>query len=349
MLSNTVYFFNDFSLNEMENKMEINLENEMEKNKNNRYVNHLVKSNIFSLSELKNANKFRNLNTNTNFRYYIFHSYEHLKIAEIGSVNLDPAIVKSNATQFLLTFKKRELIYLDSYLKTLSTSKKYIFELIEFYRYLLKSIDLLVCNNLIHNNIHFNTIVVDSVGDRPILTNFMYSIDLSNKGMDWEQYFILKKMDMFCPIEFYLLQYQLTNKLSSLSLYNIETVIKQFIKEHTVLNSFSKEKEKLVEDGLKYFVRYTNKSFNENIQDMLKYYWTLDNYALSICYLEILVGIHKTVKMNNKFIIYFMKLLVNCISLDPSKRLSPEYSLKSFDTMLKQIEVNDFKQLIDLL
>jgi hypothetical protein len=116
-----------------------------------------------------------------------------------------------------------------------------------------------------------------------------------------------------------------------------------------VLNSFSKEKEKLLEDGLKYFVRYTNKSFLENVQDMLKYYSTLDNYALSICYLEILVGIHRTVKTNNKFIIYFMKLLVNCISLDPSKRLSPEDSLKSFDIMLKQIEINDFKQLIDLL
>jgi hypothetical protein len=138
----------------------------------------------------------------------------------------------------------------------------------------------------------------------------MYSIDLSNKGMDWwELYFLLKKMDMFCPIEFYLLQYQLTNKLSSLSLYNIETVIKQFIKEHTVLNSFSNEKEKISEDGLKYFARYTNKSFVANVEDMLKYYWTLDNYALSICYLEILIGIHRTVKTNNKFIIYFMKIL----------------------------------------
>ena len=341
MLSNTIYFFYDLSLNK--------IENELKKKKNNTYVNHLVKSNIFSLNELKNANKIRNLNTNTNFRYYIFDSHERLKIAEIGSVNLDPAIVKSNANQFLLTFKKRELIYFDSYLKALSSSKKYICELIEFYRYLLKSIDLLVCNKLIHNNIHFNTIVVDSLGDRPILTNFMYSIDLSNKGIDWEQYFLLKKLDMFCPIEFYLLQYQLTNKLSSLSLYNIETVIKQFIKEHIVLNSFSKEKEKLLEDGLKYFVRYTNKSFIENIQDMLKHYSTLDNYALSICYLEILIGIHRTVKMNNKFIIYFMKLLVNCISLDPSKRLNSEDSLKSFDIMLSQIELSDFKQLIDLL
>jgi hypothetical protein len=213
----------------------------------------------------------------------------------------------------------------------------------------LKSIDLLVCNKLIHNNIHFNTIIVDLPESRPILTNFMYSIDLSNKGIDWEQYFLLKKMDVFSPIEFYLLQYQLTNKLSSLSLYNIEIVIKQFIKEHTVLNSFSKEKGKLLEDGLKYFVRYTNKSFLENIQDMLKHYSTLDNYALSICYLEILVGIHRTVKMNNKFIIYFMKLLVNCISLDPSKRLNSEDSLKSFDTMLNQIELTNFKQLIDLL
>ena len=240
MLSNNVYFFYDLSLNEMEND-----------SKNDSYVNHIVKSTIFSLNEIKNANFVRNLNTNTNFRYYIFDYYEQLKIAEIGSINLDPAIVKSNANQFLLSFKKCELIYLDSYLKSLSSSKKYIFELIEFYRYLLKSIDLLVCNKLIHNNIHFNTIVVDSVGGQPILTNFMYSIDLSNKAIDWwTQYFLLKKMDMFCPVEFYLLQYQLTNKLSSLSPYNIEIVIKQFMKDHSILNAFSKEKEKLLEDGL---------------------------------------------------------------------------------------------------
>jgi hypothetical protein len=42
-------------------------------------------------------------------------------------------------------------------------------------------------------------------------------------------------------------------------------------------------------------------------------------------------------------------LLVNCISLDPSKRLNPLDSLKSFDTMMKQIELCDFKEVIDLL
>ena len=98
-----------------------------------------------------------------------------------------------------------------------------------------------------------------------------------------------------------------------------------------------------------YIQQHTNKTFITNVQDMLNHYWTLDNYALSICYLEILIGIHRTIKMNNKFIIYFMKLLVNCISLDPSKRLSPEHSLKTFDTMLKQIEISDYKQIIDLL
>jgi hypothetical protein len=346
MLSNTVYFFYDIA------SSSIKFGNEMENDNNStvKFENHLIKSTIFSLNEIKNANKFRNLNTNINFRYYIFDSYERLKIAEIGSVNLDPAIVKSSANQFLLTFKKRELIYLDSYLKALSSSKKYIFELIEFYRYLLNSIDLLVCNKLIHNNIHFNTIVVDLSIGRPVLTNFIYSINLSNNTIDWwSQYFLFKKMDIFCPIEFYLLQYQVTNKLSSLSLYNIETVIKQFMKDHTVLKAFSKEKDQMLDDGLKYFARYTNKTFVTNVQDMLSHYCKLDNYALSICYLEILIGIHRCLKANNKFIIYFMKLLVSCISLDPSKRLTPEHSLKSFDTMLKQIELCDFKEVIDLL
>jgi hypothetical protein len=208
----------------------------------------------------------------------------------------------------------------------------------------------------VHNNINFNTIVVDGAFNLPILTNFMYSIDVSlfqKMLKNFKQYFLLKKLTIFCPVDFYLLQYQLTNNLSSLSLYNIETVLKKFIKDHSMFLTVLNDDKNLLDDGLKFFAKYTNKSFDENLTETFKYCWTWDNYALSIVYLKIMIGLHRLVNVSsennvsNKFIISFMKLLVDNISLDPSKRPLPNIS--SFEDILKNVELVDFKQLVDLL
>jgi hypothetical protein len=247
-------------------------------------------------------------------------------------------------------------MHLDQYLSSLSSSKKFIFELIEVYRQMLQTIHLLVSGHLIHNNINFNTIAVDLTINKPVLTNFRHSLDYRSLSKSfakeyWSQYFLLKKIDLFCPIEFYLLNYQLTNKSDNgcLSLYNIETVVKQFIKDHAILNAFSSKTINFLDDGLKFFARYANKSFGANLEEALKYCWTWDNYALSIVYLEILIGLHQTINANtnanNKFIISFMKLLVNNICLDPSKR--SKLSLDLFEEMLLTIEIKDFKEVLD--
>jgi hypothetical protein len=349
MLSNSIYFFHNIS----SNKKDEQLTNHRKGISANAFVHHIVSSNFFSLNEIANAEKIRRLNDHfIRKRFYIFDTVERLQITEIledSDMDMETGIINSNTNKLLLTFEKCHLTYLDVHLKSLSCSKKYIFQLIEFYRYLIGSIDLLVCNKIVHNNINFNTIVVDGAFNLPILTNFMYSIDVSlfqRMLKNFKQYFLLKKLSIFSPVEFYLLQYQLTNNLSSLSLYNIETVLKQFIKDHSMFLTVLNDDKKLLDDGLKFFARYTNKSFDENLVETFKYCWTWDNYALSIVYLKILIGLHRLVT-GNKFIISFMKLLVDNIRLDPSKRPLPNIS--SFEDLLKTIELFDFKQLVDLL
>ena len=349
MLSSTIFFFHDLK--------DTKLTKERPGLKKNGNVHHIVKSNFFALNEIHIAAKIRDINMG---QFYIFDTVSPLKIAEINS-NLhlysDATILKTKDKELLLTFEKCDLMYLDLYLKALSCSKKYIKQLVEFYRYLLQSIDLLVSNNLIHNNLNFNTIAVNLAFDNPILTNFTHAVDCLNKSFNWSQYFLQKKLTSSCPVEFYLLQYQLTNKLDNLSLYNVETVLKQFIKDHAILNSFSTTM--LLSDGHKYFKTFANKSFNENILEALKYSWTWDNYALSIVYLEILIGLHRSlntnlnannnVQVNNKFIISFMKLLVNNISLDPSKRSLSDATLVAFEDMLETILICDFKELLEAI
>jgi hypothetical protein len=353
MLSKSIYFFYDFAKDEKQlttTKKEQNM------------IHHIVSLNFFSLNEIDNVDKIRQIDPlGYEYRYYIFNTFENLKIAELDSTEQSQAAVSikrdiKNDTNILLTFDNCKLIYLDSNLKALSCSRKYIYLLVEFYRYLLRSIILLVDAGIVHNNIHFNTIVVNSF-DKPLLTNFMYSIDL-NKYTDlasmaaYIKHFVSRDIKDYYrfPIEFCILNYQLTNKLECLSIYNIETIVRQFVKDHTILNSFgSKVVQTYLDNGIQYFSKYANKSYQQNVADMLKHSSTWDNYALSIVYLKILIGLHRVVKTNNKFIILFMKLLVENINLDPSKRQSLNLTNERFEQMLRNIELIEFQLLVNLL
>ena len=224
MLSDTIYFFHDIKNDESKTNLKIK----------SKFVHHTVKSSLFTMNEIAVSKKIRELNAKKGFKFYIFDKAERLKIAGLGPYSMDASIVKSDAQKILLTFAQTDLIYLDSSL-SLSSSKKYIFQLIESYRFLLRSIDLLVCNRLIHNGINFDTILIKK--EAPILTNFMFTVDLQGTtAFNWSQYFLERPLDKFCPVEFYLLQYQVTNN-QVLSVYNIETIIRQFIKNNGLTSS----------------------------------------------------------------------------------------------------------------
>lgn len=352
MLSKSVYFFYDFSKEE----------NTLTKKRDQKMIHHIVSLNFFSLNEIDNVDKIRQINPlGYEYRYYIFNTFENLKIAELESTVESQTAVSikrdiKNDTNILLTFDNCKLIYLDSNLKALNCSRKYIYLLVEFYRYLLRSIILLVDAGIVHNNIQFNTIVINSF-DKPLLTNFMYSINLnkytdSASMADYIKHFVSREIkdNLQIPIEFCVLNYQLTNKLECLSIYNIETIVRQFIKDHAILNTFgSKVVQTYLEGGIQYFSKYTNKSYLQNVADILKYSNTWDNYALSIVYLKILIGLHRVVKTNNKFIILFMKLLVENINLDPSKRPSLNLTSERFEQMLRNIDLIEFQLLVKII
>jgi hypothetical protein len=322
MLSSSIYFFCDSSTR-TDTKEDSSLIKD---------AHHIVSNHFFSMNEIAIANKIRDLNTKMGFHFYIFNSARPLKVGEIASDHLAPNIVKSSGNQVLLTFPKLDLAYFDAYLSSLSSSKKYIYQLIEGYRSLLGSLNLLVSNQIIHNSLNFNTIVVYK--ESPILTNFSKSIDIQNSAFNWSQYFLLRKLDKFCPIEFYLLQYQVTNK-QELSMYNIETIIKEFSKDCL--------KDSKTDINLSYFAKYTNKSFLKNLEEALKYWNTWDNYALSMVYLDMLNNTF--LNKDNKFISDFMKLLVGNICLVPSKRGLFSLTSTLFEDMIRRLELKDFREL----
>jgi hypothetical protein len=152
-----------------------------------------------------------------------------------------------------------------------------------------------------------------------------------------------------------MLAYMLTNKLESLSSFNIEKIIDDVSGANHILNTFG---ETLVTsyktDAYEYFKKYVNHSYEFIVTDILQFYKTWDNYALSIMYLSIFIGIHKSIQTNelkqgNKFIIMFMKLLVSNISVNPQNRSSIGLTINNFENMIYSLQSKDYKDIINKL
>jgi hypothetical protein len=217
------------------------------------------------------------------------------------------------------------------------------------------SIDLLVTSGIVHNNIGFKSIVIDSNIEIPILTNFRFGIDTSSTVL-LKQFFIQYAPERLqWPLEIHLLCYLQTNKLEGLSFHNIETVVKSVIGHNHYLKTFGQKiVDEYLESGLSYFSRYINKSLEWIVADVTKYAATWDSYALSICYLKIVIDLYLNIgsKGNNKkskFLIQFMRLLVGNIHSNPLKRLLIRDTTNKFDILMEGCSIDELYLLVQQL
>ena len=128
--------------------------------KKKKVIHKIVKLDFFMRNELTNINKIRYI-LEYNKYYYIFENSKELKISNLQEDIQDIKDIKNGKIKtdetILVLFKDREIINLKTYLKVLSSSTKYILTIIEFYKQLLTSIDLLVKHNIVHNYINFDS------------------------------------------------------------------------------------------------------------------------------------------------------------------------------------------------
>ena len=327
-------------------------DNNKSKHKKKKIINKIVSLDFFVKNELTNMKKIEQIKDYKKY-YYVCENSSELLLTEIDeNVNY----LKSNKNtsvdnSILLKYEDNELIYLKNYLKSsLSRPKIYIFKIVESYQQLLKSISLLNDIQLVHNFINFDSVVIRENGS-PILTNFAFSLDISS-NLDFKPFFIqYEPLYLEWPLEFHILSFILTNKLTSLSSYNIEKIINNVIDNHTILKTFGNN---LVKEyrhhALDYFTKYINWHYDDILKDILQFYKTWDNYALSIMYLRVLIDLHRKISSTevkkNKFIILFMKLLVCNIHLNPLLRLNISTTLNKFDSIVDCLNMKDWSELL---
>lgn len=288
-----------------------------------RFTHHIVSLTPSLENEIIIVDQIKYLIPDYDEHFYVFNTIERLKIASIDEEmdHIESAKEIAVDSDLLQTYDYKKLIYADSYLKNLSTTsyKKYIMNLIDFYRASLISITKLFVECILHNNISLDTVIVDEEEEILLLSNFTFAIEIRREKL---LKFCSDKINISSrlPVEFHLLHYQIANDCS-LSQDNIETVVSKYLSTNS-LNSHS--------HSHSYFSKYVNKSTDEIMSYMIKYADTWDNYALSSVFLSIL----RSSKKDNQFITEFMKLLEINMSLDPSKRGSLNNALSQFNELV---------------
>jgi hypothetical protein len=314
-----------------------------------RYNNLLVQNSFWISNELTNIKNLYSIKKYKTY-FYIPENIDYLKVAEYTSDYdiINSGTILSNHESILFKFKISNIIYFKTYLKT--ETKKFILRLLESFESILGIICVLNETKLVHNNIKMDTIVYDEEHDNVLLSNFRYSINLENCNMGTylKHFFVAFEPNYNeWALELHILSFMITNKLDSLSYYNIEYIINEVAK-HSIIHKFNKTiLDEFVSSSLKYFEKYVNKNYEQIILDLLQYSNTWDTYTLSLLYLNILIDIHsKLENKSKKFIILFMKLLVNNLHFNPEKRYSTKETLLNFKLLLEDIDKSYY---IDIL
>jgi hypothetical protein len=248
--------------------------------------NNIVKE-VIAFNIIKNINNYEKY-------YYIFDSINKITYNELEKnyYFLDQSnIIIKETNLILLVYKDTELYSMKEYLLSINNKNIHIL-IIEYYLYLLESIELLIENKLVHNNINDNTIYFcNNDYTTPLLLKFNYSIHI-DKNMDLcnllENY---NPNNIYLPLEFHVLSYIHSNNLDSLSSNNIQTIIDQVYnnEKYSYLINDKNIIENYKEESKIYLNIFINKNRDYITRHILEYFHTWDNYKLSIFFIELLL------------------------------------------------------------
>jgi len=337
-------------------------------------LNPLLKNEIFINKKIGNINNYNNY-------FNKIENYEKILIGCLNEENnyLESINLLEKSNYYLINYNDKNYISLNIYLNSLlkkiysntdietntyidinndtneNILKEYIFNIFEFYKNILYSLDLLIKNNIISNNININNLIYSKTNNNITINNFSYSFHISNNVINniHNLKILLKyifkeennKQNHY-PFEFYILNYLQENKLIGLSSNNIDLIYENYINNYPIYNILFKNNvlvyKNFKTNNLNYYYKLKNKNYEKLYEEFIKYSDTWDNVSLSSLYLNIIYNLNnlKEIKIleQNEYLFSLLNrlkdLLIKNISLIPNNRIKISKNIELFENLL---------------
>ena len=284
----------------------------------------------------------------------------------ISYCNIDIGQIKDKDKNKCMLFKKKKtkdyvmmkLDYVDGmeflqYMVKNANSVQIINNIINSFNHLLRSISLLVNQNIIHYDLKGSNILYSNKKKIPLIIDFGLSINMNkidNLNLN-EVFYTYSPQYYVWPLEVHYLGL-LFNVNKEPNEEELKNLAKIYVENNKGINknfspTFLKKFEKNCLAQLKL---YNQLKFDERVKFIMNYWKTWDNYALSITYLRFLRYLAINGFYENSFIKFMGKLLLQNIHPNPIKRLSLIDTTHTFNGFLYKEQINvqaTFEELSD--
>tara|TARA_Y100000768_G_C23989817_1_gene691568 strand:- start:2903 stop:4021 length:1119 start_codon:yes stop_codon:yes gene_type:complete len=301
-------------------------------------VTKLQKNDITAENEI-NIGKIIKTIKNYNFFFLPIISHCPIEIRDMDKKIISKCnIVKANSNEYILMdipYIKNKPFF-DILIDTSGGLKKTLLKFTNSYKYLLDALLLLIEHNIVHYDLKGENILYNMEIREPQIIDFGISIPMDNvTDENLKTYFYVFAPEYYLwPIEIHIINYLLHFSDSVLTNEDATSISELYTSNNKALTVFSPDFiEKYKQACLKTCLKYVDKPKNDVIKELLKYYKTWDNYALSILYLRIYEYFFPEGFHENSILINFSQLLLINISPDPNKRLTIKETIKRFSDL----------------
>lgn len=330
----------------------------IEDNNITEYRTKILNYSFFSVNEANICNKISKIPYYSNF-FSILDDYDVLNISQLN----DDIIEKiKNLDKKYLLFKyddKNSVDFLE-YLYSFTNIKKLIFNVIDSFKHLLQGLNVLNDNNIcFFNLLPQNIIYLEKYREKPVLSSFMYSLNLEKLDLKYISN-IIKNIDFtYQPLEINILFYFINNNMITISYSFIEEFCENYINNLSILNLFSENYKKIYKQQcMETMEKYINKPKNVIIDDILERNDKWDVYGISMLYLQIFGCISRVFSLKGTFISKITLELSKNIHPNSDKRMTLKKTYEIFNELLNEennwnfvnkLDKNKLKQLFDEL
>jgi hypothetical protein len=320
---------------------------------NKKYASKLQQDNFSSHNEYKVGSIIKKLPLYS-YNFVPVLNMCNINVAEIDKKNIeDCKIVKSNKDKKFVVMKLNYIEKFDFYNYLIhkgNTKKQIIATIFDSYIFILNNVETLVNNNIVHFDLKMQNIIINMKTKTPLIIDFGLSIPIKElKIENYSKYFYTFRASYYIwPIDVHIINYliHINNELSKDSL---ESIVNEYVINNSALNLFSNNfKEKYKQIAINSYEKYIGKMMFDIINDLIQYWYTWDNYSLSIMYLIILNHISSYGFISNKLMIAFSNLLLYNIHPNAGRRKKISETKKLFEELFLITEsISNYEQLID--
>ncbi len=311
---------------------------------NTKYVSKIQINNKSAKKEIHIGKKIQKINGYKN-RYTPVLKSCFINISEIETRDKNKCSLfkRESENKFILL----KILYIEgdnflNYIIQQKNSKQILNNLINGYNHLLKSLQLLIENNIIHFDIKGNNILFNAKMNLPIIIDFGLSIDTDELNIkNLKNYFYIYSPDYYIwSLEIHYICF-LVKKERIPNIIELTEMVNTYVSKNTALQNFSNEFiDKFRNICMKQMLDYNKLSIDESLKYLLKFWKTWDNYSLSILYLKAIYYLNIGGYNNNNFINFFCEILLKNIHPNPLYRLSINETIKSFNGFLLDNDIN---------